>query len=124
MQRIMAYMEIIKPDNGVNVICNYDIAVDLFIELCERENTSIMSVELSSIWCDGYDKEYVVGIDSDYGVWIEKLYQRNDLAGRYLELDPNCLTFVYQNCIHKSVDNVDEDFLIPFCFDDEEELDE
>lgn len=118
-QRIMGYMSIIHPDGGVNVVCNYETAVELLLAFCDYDQVSVAEVNISAPWVYGYNKEYLVAIDSHFRIWVEKMYQEYPGPQKYVNLECDCLTFVHQDCSHKSVANIDDSLLIPFCFEDE-----
>lgn len=92
---IMCY----QPDNeyeiyNVNFIGYYDDAIKVIKALAKYDDTYIHQVAIEPVEWDGYDKEYLVTLDTDLGIWCEKCQREN---GEYLELDDG-LVLIADDC--------------------------
>lgn len=59
----------------------YDDAKILIKELLKFNNTSLDNVEISNPMLKGYDKEFYITLDDDFGIWSEEAYHEVDETG-------------------------------------------
>lgn len=120
-ERLLAYVLLIKPADGVNIVCKFETAMEILRAFLKFDFISVATITAATPDLNKYEKEYAVTIDSSYRIWVEPLYNDPPLYDVQYVTDPDCLTFVHQDCSYDSVKQIDEDCLIPFCFEYETE---
>ena len=89
-----------------NFIGYYDDVIRVIKALLKYDDTFIHQVCIEPAEWDGYDKEYLVTLDTELGIWCEKCQRQN---GKYLELDGG-LILVADDCnsaVLKGIDSED-----------------
>lgn len=99
-------------DMGYRIIAKYDEASAIIKELLQYEETSAYYLE---IWNDfeGYDKEFLITVDSSLAILCEPLYQ----DGICLSYDADKV-FIMDGCSQKSVADCDDDIVIVVMYSD------
>lgn len=108
-------------DIGVNVVCDHEMALELCDILMDAELVNPVGCKVSNMclpYAD-YKREFMVGLDRNYGLWMQALY--DDKAGRYRSLPDKEPCFIHQSANHKAAASVDEDLVIPFSYEYEHE---
>ena len=99
-------------DMGYRIIAKYDEASAIIKELLQYEETSAYYLE---IWNDfgGYDKEFLITVDSFLGILCEPLYQ----DGICLSYEADKV-FIMDGCSQKSVADCDDDIVTVVMYSD------
>lgn len=99
-------------DMGYRIIAKYDEASAIIKELLQYEETSAYYLE---IWNDfgGYDKEFLITVDSSLAILCEPLYQ----DGICLSYDADKV-FIMDGCSQKSVADCDDDIVTVVMYSD------
>ncbi len=100
-------------DIAYRIIAKYEEASAILKELLQYEETSVYYLEIWSEDCDGYDKEFLITIDSTLAILCEPLYQ----DGTYLFYDSDKV-FVMDGCSQKSVADCKEDIVTIVMYSD------
>lgn len=85
-------------DIAYRIIAKYEEASAIAKELLQYEETSAYHLEIWDEGWDGYDKEFLITIDSTLAILCEPLYQNGD----YLSYDSDKV-FIMDGCSQKSV---------------------
>lgn len=85
-------------DIAYRIIAKYEEASAIVKELLQYEETSAYHLEIWDEGWDGYDKEFLITIDSTLAILCEPLYQDGD----YLSYDSDKV-FIMDGCSQKSV---------------------
>lgn len=99
-------------DMGYRIIAKYDEASAIIKELLQYEETSAYYLE---IWDDfgGYDKEFLITVDSFLDILCEPLYQ----DGICLSYEADKV-FIMDGCSQKSVADCDDDIVTVVMYSD------
>lgn len=92
----------------------YDDAVDVIKELANMEETYIYQVEIEPEDWDGYDKEYIVTLGSDFSIWCEKAFRCE--TGNYISGMYDCV-IIADDCSKDTLCEVDDDFIYVASYD-------
>ena len=101
----------------------YEDAAQLIKELLMMyDETCVCQISIESIDWDGYDKEYLVTLDSKMNIWCEKAYQEE--YNRYLFIGEDCV-LIADDCNSKILDSIESEevYEVGYDFDDEHECD-
>lgn len=116
--------EIVLMDNecekDVSVVGFYEDIVYLIKLLCEDENTYLDNVEIHSWDHDGYDKEFVLTLDSTGGIWCEPFYRECEKHTGYFTLDGD-ITYVLSDVNSKCLKNILSEEIVEISLDDDED---
>lgn len=121
-----------EDDKCVHAVLFYEQAIDLIKEFLKRDEVFIASIEIASHEIDGYDKEFMVSLLTNYDsgeveLWCEKMWHDDNehhKAG-YYGYDAD-VVYVDENANSKSIagNNINVDSVIELVFDDDEEDDD
>ena len=90
---------------GYRIIAKYEEASAIVKELLQYEETSAYYLEIWNDW-DGYDKEFLITVDSSLAILCEPLYQDGD----YLSYDSDKV-FIMDGCSQKSVADCEDNIV-------------
>jgi hypothetical protein len=113
------YEKIEDGYEDVEFIGFYEDAIVVIKGLLSYDDTEVYQVEIEPEEYDGYDKEYIVSIDSERGIWCEKAYQYEH--NRYLECYSNC-TFIADDCNSAILNKIESDEIYEVSYEVEEEM--
>lgn len=83
---------------GVNVVAKYEVITPILNELIKESPFMLASAELSDCMWDGYTDEFVLTINNDGEIYVEKVYvEEKDI---YLYIGDG-LTFLHNDCNSK-----------------------
>lgn len=97
---------------GYRIIAKYEEASAIVKELLQYEETSAYYLEIWNDW-DGYDKEFMITVDSSLAILCEPLYQDGD----YLSYDSDKV-FIMDGCSQKSVADCEDDIVTVVMYSD------
>lgn len=100
-------------DIAYRIIAKYEETSAIVKELLQYEETSAYHLEIWNEDCDGYDKEFLITIDSTLAILSEPLYQ----DGIYLSYDSDKV-FVMDGCSQKSIADCEEDIVTIVMYSD------
>lgn len=101
-------------DIAYRIIAKYEEASVIIKELLQYEETSAYHLEIWDEDWDGYDKEFLITVDSSLSIICEPLYQDND----YLSYDSDKV-FIMDKCSQKSVADCDDDIVTVVMYSDD-----
>ncbi|MCC3383283.1 hypothetical protein [Enterocloster citroniae] len=102
----------------LNIICKFEIANALISNLSQDDNTSFASIDLENEFIGGYAQEYLVCLDSNLNIRVQKTYLDNKLYSRQRDLDPEIPTLLHKSCNCNAVNSINEDYLFIFSLSD------
>ena len=97
---------------GYRIIAKYEEASAIVKELLQYEETSAYYLEIWNDW-DGYDKEFLITVDSSLAILCEPLYQDGD----YLSYDSDKV-FIMDGCSQKSVADCEDNIVTVVMYSD------
>lgn len=100
-------------DIAYRIIAKYEEASAIVKELLQYEETSAYHLEIWDEGWDGYDKEFLITIDSTLAILCEPLYQDGD----YLSYDSDKV-FIMDGCSQKSVADCEDDIVTVVMYSD------
>lgn len=100
-------------DIAYRIIAKYEEASAIVKELLQYEETSAYHLEIWDEGWDGYDKEFLITIDSTLAILCEPLYQDGD----YLSYDSDKV-FIMDGCSQKSVADCEDDVVTIVTYSD------
>ena len=97
--RAMDYVE-----SSISIVCFYDAAREIIKDLLLTNRYSIADIEISSVECSGYDREYYISVEKfsekgKFNIWCETAMKKN--SDKYIYCDSD-LCYVMDNC-HSSI---------------------
>lgn len=96
---------------GVNIVAKYDVIMPILNELIKESPFMLISAELNDYSWDGYDDEFVLTINHDGEVYVEKVYvEEKDI---YLNVGGG-LTFLHNDCNSKFLKNNEDADVVAF----------
>ncbi|MFA6832587.1 MAG: hypothetical protein WCR36_10035 [Bacteroidaceae bacterium] len=111
---------------SVSVIANEDMIQEIFRRImsmtgtCEDlDATEVPIFEMKAISFNNecYDKEYILTIDNDFGVFLEPMWRNNQYGVGYLNAESNAV-YVYETANWDVLNHVDADEVFIFGFED------
>lgn len=100
-------------DIAYRIIAKYEEASAIVKELLQYEETSAYHLEIWDEGWDGYDKEFLITVDSTLAILCEPLYQ----DGAYLSYDSDKV-FIMDGCSQKSVEDCEDDIVTVVMYSD------
>lgn len=100
-------------DIAYRIIAKYEEASAIVKELLQYEETSAYHLEIWDEGWDGYEKEFLITIDSTLAILCEPLYQDDD----YLSYDSDKV-FIMDGCSQKSVADCEDDIVTVVMYSD------
>lgn len=107
---------------SVSVVGYYEDINAILKELCCDDSTFIESIDLHTYQVDGYDKEYILSLNVDGGIWCEPLYVKNKYHEGYISAEDDNM-YIFSDVNSKCLSGLISENLNEVVFIDDEEED-